>query len=232
MRLTTTILAAAIATAGSTTKAEPPTIIELYTSLGCNSCPPADALLAELAQREDVVALSLHVDYWDYLGWADPFAAPEHARRQKKLAKLRGERMVYTPQMVIDGRVAVVGSDHAGVAAAVALAQGHAHAAEVSFAAEGEEVVARIDAPEPVEVELTYMIYDHPREVTVRGGENEGLSISYVNVVRGMMPLGAWSGRQGEWRLPLPSDAKGAVLILQDRSGAVVGVARYEGDAR
>jgi hypothetical protein len=89
----------------------PPVVVELFTSQGCSSCPPADAILAELAERSDLVALSLHVDYWDYIGWKDPFGSPLHTTRQKNYASELGLRYVFTPQIVVDGAASVVGSD-------------------------------------------------------------------------------------------------------------------------
>jgi len=198
------IAAAILATGGASVTpaaAEQAVVVELYTSQGCSSCPPADEYLVELAARDDVIALSLHVDYWDYLGWRDAFAAPEHAKRQKWLAKLRGERMIYTPQMVVDGAVAVVGSDRAAVEAAVADALGRDHAVEARLAPEGDMLRADVAATGPVDAEIVYMIYDHPREVEIERGENRGLSVAYVNTVRALMPIGPW--RQELTRLPL-----------------------------
>src|SRR5512140_911562 len=91
--------------------AEPRAVLELFTSQGCSSCPPADAVFASYAGRDDVIALSFHVDYWDYLGWNDTFASRENTDRQRSYAATRGDRQVYTPQIVVNGRDHVVGSD-------------------------------------------------------------------------------------------------------------------------
>ena len=101
---------------------KPLTVVELFTSQGCSSCPPADAFLGELARRDDLVALSEHVDYWDYIGWKDPFASPDLTKRQHEYARLLGLRYVYTPQMVIQGADHVTGSDRAGVLRKIAEA--------------------------------------------------------------------------------------------------------------
>ena len=90
-------------------------VVELFTSQGCSSCPPADALLADLADRDDVLALSFHVDYWDYIGWKDPFASPQYTQRQRVYSQVFGKRYVYTPQMVVNGSFEMTGSDRAGV---------------------------------------------------------------------------------------------------------------------
>jgi hypothetical protein len=228
MRKSTAIMAAVLAAAGSWTHAGSPVVVELYTSQGCSSCPPADAYLAELADRRDVIALSLHVDYWDYLGWRDPFAAPEHAKRQKHLAKLRGERMIYTPQMVVDGAAAVVGSDREAVEAALAAAMTRRDVVEVRLVPDGEMLRAEAHAAEPLDVDVVYMIYDHPTEMTIDRGENAGASVEYVNTVRALMPLGKWRGGTARWLLPAPPDARGVALIVQDADGAVLGAARHE----
>jgi hypothetical protein len=222
------ILAMAAVSAAVAAQAGEPVVVELYTSQGCSACPPADAFLAELAKRRDVIALSLHVDYWDYLGWADAFATPEHTKRQKKLAKLRGERMLYTPQIVVDGRSAVVGSDRTAVEAAIADAAAHDDPVRVTFRRDGELLLADARSDAPLRAQVVYMVYDGPREVEIERGENSGLTVSYVNTVRAMMSLGDWSGVHGVWRLPAPSDALGAALIVQGEDGVVMGAASFE----
>jgi len=101
--------------ASSRAESPPPVVVELFTSQGCSSCPPADAFLNDLSRRDDVIALSLHVDYWDYIGWEDPFATPESTNRQRRYAPVLVERSVYTPQMVIDGAAHEVGSKRKAV---------------------------------------------------------------------------------------------------------------------
>ena len=101
-------------------RASQPVVVELFTSQGCSSCPPADALLAELIEQPDIIALSMHVDYWDYLGWRDRYASPAMTQRQRDYQAAHGARSIYTPQMIVQGREAVIGHRRADVAAAIA----------------------------------------------------------------------------------------------------------------
>ncbi|MFN3615568.1 MAG: DUF1223 domain-containing protein [Rubrimonas sp.] len=207
-----------------------PVVVELYTSQGCSACPPADELLTELAERDDVIALALHVDYWNYLGWADTLSAPGHAKRQKLLASAMGERMIYTPQAVIDGVRGVVGSDREAVEAAIAEARARddARPVTVTMTQEGDLIRARAQASRPVTAMLIYMVYDHPVDVAIGAGENGGMTVTYVNAVRALMPMGRWTGAQGAWSLPAPQDARGAALLLQEPGGRIIGAARIE----
>jgi hypothetical protein len=209
-----------------------PVVVELYTSQGCSACPPADELLTELAARDDVIALALHVDYWNYLGWADTLSAPGHAKRQKRLASAMGERMIYTPQAVIDGFRGVVGSDREAVESAIAEARGHVRPVSVTMTQEGDMIRARAQASQPVTASLIYMVYDHPVDVAIGAGENGGMTVTYVNAVRALMPMGRWTGAQGAWTLPAPQDARGAALLLQEPGGRIIGAARIEFDAQ
>lgn len=208
-----------------------PVVVELYTSQGCSACPPADELLTELAARDDVIALALHVDYWNYLGWTDTLSAPGHAKRQKRLMRALGERMMYTPQAVIDGLRGVVGSDREAVEAAIAEARAQPRPVTVTMTQEGDLIRARAQASQPVTALLVYMVYDHPLDVSIGAGENGGMTVTYVNAVRALMPMGRWTGAQGAWTLPAPQDARGAALLLQEPGGRIIGAARIEFDA-
>ena len=111
MKILISMVFAAFAAISVPATAQSPVVVELFTSQGCSSCPPADKLMHELAKRDDVIALALHVDYWDYIGWKDVFAQPEFTARQRAYARLGNRKMIYTPQMVINGRDHVVGSN-------------------------------------------------------------------------------------------------------------------------
>jgi hypothetical protein len=206
-----------------------PVVVELFTSQGCSSCPPADALLGELAQLPGVVALAMHIDYWDYIGWKDPYANPELTKRQQGYAKRLAQRYVYTPQMVIDGRVHVVGSQRRKVFAAIEKAASARKALQVSFSPDngGKIVIPAGHAPDDGAT-VWLAIYDGVHETDVRKGENAGQAIRNVHVVRELVDLGTWTGEAMEIPLDL-SDAAAmgragcAVLVQQGRTGPILG---------
>ncbi|MDP7668607.1 MAG: DUF1223 domain-containing protein [Rhodospirillales bacterium] len=174
------------------------TVVELFTSQGCSSCPPADAILGELSDREDVLALSLHVAYWDYLGWKDPFASAEHAGRQREYARRFGLHYVYTPQMVIQGSVQVTGSDRARILAGIKESRGGTSASlRLGRRDDGGLTVDVVDAPaEAMNAMVWIVVYDHEHVSTIEAGENRGQTLRYRNVVTGLRPLGAWRGEE------------------------------------
>lgn len=207
--------------------------VELFTSQGCAACPPADALLGEISVRDDVVALGLHVDYWNYLGWSDTLGAAANSRRQRDYAAALGERMVYTPQMVIDGATAVVGARRGAVLDAIARAGARPRALTLTVAPEGDmiRIDARASPPDaaPDAADIVYFIYDRPQTVAIARGENAGREMTYVNPVRAWMPLGRWDGAPGVWRVPAPEGARGVAVLAQAASGGrVLGAAKYE----
>ncbi len=206
-----------------------PVVVELFTSQGCSSCPPADALLHELAAREDVIALALHVDYWDYIGWADVFASPAFTRRQQGYAVMAGAHMVYTPQMVIGGIDHVAGADRPAV-----LQQLRRHAEAVSdvrldLRREGGVVVIGAEAGtvQPMVVQLVRYLPE--QTVNIGAGENLGRQISYANIVTSWEVLTRWSGQAP---LALRTDPAGdepvVVIIQAEGPGAVLAAARLD----
>lgn len=211
-----------------------PVVVELFTSQGCSACPPADALLAELADRPGIIALALHVDYWDYLGWADSFASPAFSKRQRSYAKAFGERMVYTPQIVVQGRVGIVGSRTEEIEAAIAAAAAEPLPVTVSLTAQEDGVAVVLDpASGPVgEASVSYMVYAEPQTVRIGRGENTGLDLTYRNVVRSWMMLGRWHGEPVRWVVPRPQDALGVAVLVQDpETRAILGAAMHRFDA-
>lgn len=206
-----------------------PVVVELYTSQGCSSCPSADRLLEKLAGREDVLPLSLHVDYWDYIGWVDTFADPAFTKRQKAYARAMKERMIYTPQMIIDGDAQVVGNRPIDVADALNAARADQGGERLDARFDGGTLMVRahgVDAEGGPYV-LQFISYIPSATVQIKRGENAGREITYLNVVNGWHALGEWDG-QGTFnaQLTLKDDDKHAVILQEKGHGAVLAAAR------
>jgi hypothetical protein len=174
-------------------------VVELFTSQGCSSCPPADRILAELARDPNVLALSFPVDYWDYIGWKDTLAEPTHAQRQEAYARVSGRGQVYTPQAIVNGLADAVGSDRRQIEEAAAATAKRAGVLSVplSFVEQGDAInisvgAAPTGAPHSAGVYLLALA--SKRTVTIERGENAGATITYSNVVRGMTKVGEWGG--------------------------------------
>lgn len=199
-------------------------LVELFTSQGCSSCPPADRNLAALADREDVIALSLHVDYWDYLGWRDTFGRAEHTQRQFAYRDLMGNRVVYTPQMIVNGVRDVPGYRSKLLETAIAEALGETPRAALEIVAEGGMLKAVLDAASaPERCTVWIASYDRQEKVTIRRGENAGKTITYHNVVTKLMRVGTWDGTTQQIALPQPGAGEGIAVWLQDdRTGQVL----------
>jgi len=210
-----------------------PVVLELFTSEGCSSCPPADALLSELAKaRADVLPLAFHVTYWDRLGWPDPYALEAATRRQEHYAGTLGLESIYTPQMVVDGVRDVVGSDRSGVLAAVHQQQAAAQSAislTVARDASGVTVAVGAGAPPMAPVAATVLLagYDSSHLTAVRHGENAGRLLAESNIVRGLSRAGDWHGSAVSLHAALPPGEHLAVL-LQAADGRILGAARVE----
>lgn len=209
---------------------EPPVLVELFTSQGCSSCPPADALLRELAERADVMALSLHVDYWDYIGWKDIFARPEHSARQRAYAAADGRRMVYTPQIIIDGSDEVMGTHPKDVAA---LIEKHRAGSDVSLdavRADGNLSIKAHAAPGAEGICAVQLVRYRPHAtVEITRGENAGRTLDYTNIVTDMTHLTDWDMRTPlNLQVPMTGDLPAAVIIQQGRHGPVEAVARVD----
>jgi hypothetical protein len=233
------ILAAAIllATLPAPRGAAAQVVVELFTSQGCSSCPPADELLTELADQPGVVALSLHVDYWDYIGWKDIYASPQYTARQQRYADALNLRYVYTPQIVIDGRINVVGSHHAEVRDAIEAAAKRDRPIEISFVMENGGKVIIPEGHAPNEGATVWLaIYDREHLTEVKRGENAGRKLRNANVVRSFERLGTWTGARLEIPLDL-ADARArgrdgcAVIVQRGRAGPVLAAAAMNLDA-
>jgi len=205
-------------------------VVELFTSQGCSSCPPADAFLAELAQRDDVVALSLHVDYWDYLGWSDQFASPEMTERQRQYAAQLNARSIFTPQMIVQGQTSEVGHQRERVLDAIAHAAAVPPVARIELHEEVGRLLVTITPLQPNLSGVVHIVnYDLPQSLQITKGENSGQMLTYVNVVTGWMQLGLWDGELTELIAPVPTMGKGVAVFVQDGNvGQILAAARIE----
>jgi len=207
--------------------AEPRAVIELFTSQGCSSCPPADKLAGELAQASSLLIMSLAVDYWDYLGWKDTLALHSNSERQRAYANARGDLKVYTPQAVINGVVHVLGSDKAAIEKAIAQTRRNAAplALPVTIAVADGKVTVNVPAAKDEHhsgaVWLCPITSKAP--VAVGRGENHGRTLTYTNVVRRWVKLGDWDGKAATFTVPVSKlpDADYALKDI-DRLTAIV----------
>jgi hypothetical protein len=210
-----------------------PVIVELFTSQGCSSCPPADAFFKILKDEPDIVALSYHVDYWDYLGWRDTLGGAEFSQRQYDYAKSRGDKNVYTPQTVINGGKHFVGSQRSKVSGAIdsARAEGTGQWVDIAMSDNATDVMINIPEGEPMkEATLWLMAFAPSVSTEIKKGENAGSTVGYYNVVRKMVPAGMWHGEAAKIVLPkssvIPEGCKGWVALLQEgKVGRVIGAA-------
>jgi hypothetical protein len=213
-------LATVLATAGQAQEA--PTVVELFTSQGCSSCPPADAFLTDLAKRPDVLPLSFHVTYWDYLGWKDPYSLSEATARQREYARNLGYDGVYTPQMVVDGTTGFVGSSRPEGLKAIAGAA--RKPIPVSVIRDGQTLLINI-GPGSGQAKVLLVGFDPAHETPIGRGENSGRTLKESNIVRSLTPVGAWSGPAVELR-PSPPAGEGFAVLLQAEDGRIIGAAR------
>lgn len=223
------------------TKNTTPVLIELFTSQGCSSCPPADALLNQLRNEPNLITLSFSVDYWNYLGWRDTLSSPENSERQRDYALARGDGRVYTPQIVVDGIMHVNGANEAAVEMAVRKTSRRLKDVKVpmTMKAEGNSLVVDISAaPETSDMRegtVWLAVAKDKETVAITRGENRGKKITYSHPVRELTPIGIWKGEAMTLRLPLKElhtiGGECLVAMLQvEGSGPVLGAAAYERD--
>ena len=223
------LAAAGMAQAQSTSRSA--VVVELFTSQGCASCPPADDFFAELVQDPDVIPLALHVDYWDYIGWADKFADPKFTDRQKAYARMAGSRMIYTPQLIVGGLDQVEGNQPAEVEALIRRHLDAAQGVTLALERQGDEIVIRAAAPgtfpEPVRVQLVRF---RPEEtVTIERGENAGRTVTYRNIVTSWQALGDWTGEAPlDLLAPAPGEDPAVVILQKSGPAAILAAARID----
>jgi hypothetical protein len=226
---------------GLANASEPRAVVELFTSQGCSSCPAADKLLGELAGDPSLIAVSVPIDYWDYLGWKDTLANPAHSARQRAYARARGDRQVYTPQIVVNGSTHVLGSDRAAVERAITVTDRNVAVMSVPvlLSVGGSTLNIKVAAgKEHVGGEVWLCPLTQAVAVDIGRGENHGRTVTYHNVVRRWLKLGDYTGTDAVWNVPivdiLGDDTDGAavdgaaVLIQQgsrDKPGAILGAA-------
>lgn len=217
--------AAAWMMAAGVAQADNYVVVELFTSQGCSSCPPADSLLGELAARDDVIALAWHVDYWDYLGWKDEFANPNYTLRQRAYARAKRERTIYTPQMVVGGLDHAIGSRPMKVADLIRKHSEVSQPVDVGLKRNGDRVEITATAKRAVPNAVVQVVTFIPKaEVQVKRGENAGRKLKYHNVVSALVTVGTWSGeREYSTSVSVAEDAPVAVLVQAEGAGPILG---------
>ena len=216
---------ASIAPAGA---GDNPVVLELFTSQGCSSCPPADKLLHQLADRDDVIALALHVDYWDYMGWKDEFANPAYSDRQRVYASVAGRRTIYTPQIIVNGTTSIVGARAMELSDAIQAHKAQPAKVSVDISRDGGSVNISASNTGGAGAMVVHVLqYQPERDAKITRGENAGRHLVYSNVVQGWQVLGQWSGQE-----PLATnatvDAEWPVVVLLQEApqGPILAAAR------
>jgi hypothetical protein len=197
-----------------------PVVVELYTSQGCSSCPPADKLLGDLARRGDVIALGLHVDYWDYIGWKDNFASPQYSDRQRAYARYAGARTVYTPQMIVSGMDHLIGARPAELESLIKRLAAKKSTVSLDVDRKGNTVRVRARSTAPLSTKAVIQLVrfiPHSR-VQIGRGENAGRTIDYANVVTEWSRVGDWDGAS-DLSLNLKAQGDDAVVVIIQENG-------------
>ena len=211
-------------------------VVELFTSQGCSSCPPADALLQTYAKNPDVIALSFPVDYWDYLGWKDTLASPRNTERQRAYAKARGDGAIYTPQVVVNGMQHVNGTQKAAIDGAIEQTNKKlaAHRIPLWFWQEANALniaTGAVPADRPVKEATIWLgVVQTTASVAIKHGENASKELVYTNVVHELTPIGLWKGQTVRIEIPraavmLAETQKSVVLIQEGKGGPIIAAA-------
>jgi hypothetical protein len=228
----------AVASFGASAQASPRAVIELFTSQGCSSCPPADKLFVTLARDPDLITLSLPVDYWDRLGWKDTFAKHAFTERQSAYAGVRGDGQIYTPQAVVNGAVHVNGADR--LAIDEAISETARLSVPVSAMRVADTIAVSVGASTGKAQSGTVLLLPllAARDVAIGRGENARAKVTYTNIVRDIVPIGVWNGGAVALSVPLAAykDYDGMVVLLQagsaDNPGPIIGATRVRFDER
>jgi hypothetical protein len=217
----------ALAGGSARAQAPVPVVVELYTSQGCNSCPPADAFLGELAKRPGVIALAFHVTYWNYLGWADPYSIREADLRQAGYQMALRRPNYYTPQAVVAGRWEAVGSSRGDVEALIAKAAKTPPAVAVTAERAGDRLKIVAEAAAAAKgADIFLVLFDRQHTTRIERGENGGKTLTYYNVVREFRAVGRHEGARVELSLSVARrDGGAAILVQAPKKGPILGAA-------
>ena len=211
--------------------ADPRAVVELFTSQGCSSCPPADKIIGELAKDPSIIALSMPIDYWDYLGWKDTLADARFSARQRAYSRVRGDREVYTPQAIINGSAHVIGSERGSIEDAIDATrkENGVMSIPVTMTQSGKQLTVSVAASKSAAAsggthgEVWICSISKAVPISIGRGENRGKEITYYNVVRNLLKIGDWNGDSGSWTVPIDKVARegvdAAVVYVQDGSG-------------
>ncbi len=209
-------------------------VVELFTSQGCSSCPPADRLAGELAKRDDVLPLSFHVDYWDYLGWKDPFSSAHSTLRQRNYRGRFGLRYIYTPQMVVGGVSEGVGSHRGKILKFIERARNRPQVPVAVAHPDRKTALITIASGRKPEREAAVWLFAYDRKHTtpIRRGENEGVTLTNTNVVRAIRRIGTWKGEKTEIKVPIAmlgiDGQDGCAIVVQEGgNGPILGAADF-----
>ena len=222
-------IAAMCALPAAVQSGSPVVVVELYTSQGCSSCPPADEFFAELTRDPMIMPLALHVDYWDYIGWADSFADPKFTARQKAYARNIGSRTIYTPQMIVGGLDRVEGSAPAEVASLVMKHMKAAQLVSLTVTRNGEKLVIRAEAVRQLDrvINIQLVRYKPQDAVKITRGENAGRTVTYHNIVTSWQIVGEWNGDGPlELEASYPDGSPGVVILQADGPAEILAAAR------
>jgi hypothetical protein len=223
MRATMIGLAVSVALATTAQAQQAPVVVELFTSQGCSSCPPADAFLTDLAhQRGDVLPLAFHVTYWDSLGWKDPYSLDAATARQRQYARHLGDDGVYTPQMVVDGTTGFVGSSRSRGLSAISSAP--PKPVPVSLDRDGQNLLIKVGSGSG-QAEVLLIGFDPAHETQIGRGENSGRKLLESNIVRSLTPIATWTGSAVALHQAPPA-GEGFAVLLQAEDGRIIGAAK------
>jgi len=209
-----------------------PVLVELFTSEGCSSCPPADRLLTRLAAESDVIAIGYHVDYWNRLGWTDRFSQREFSLRQENYSQLLGSDGVYTPEIVVNGRTEMVGSDERAVRAAIRREQENAVRGNLLLTARRLASGIQVDYEilvNPGSAKLVIVLVQNQATTSVSSGENSGRTLNHKNIVRGLQYVDLSGSHRGQVIAPIPTGGMTDMFIVgfvQAADGRILAVTR------